>query len=198
MSSDSTHPHAKTASAAEQPAKEPVPANPEVATGIVPFVEKHCVQCHGEKKPKGDLSLHTFKDDESILKANKIWLTVVEKVRSGEMPPVGKPRPSPREIDQFEKGVKGVFERYARSGKRDPGRVTMRRLSRFEYQTTIRDLLGVRIPLGDDFPSDVVAYGFDNLGDANALSPNDLDRYMAAAELLVRASIVIGEPPPPP
>ncbi len=170
----------------------------DVAKVIVPFVEKHCVQCHGEKKTKGDLSLHTFKDDESILKANKIWLTVVEKVRSGEMPPKGKPRPSPQEIEQFEKGVKGVFERYARSGKRDPGRVTMRRLSKFEYQTTIRDLLGVRIPLADDFPGDVVAHGFDNLGDANALSPHYLDRYMAAAELLVRAAIVIGEPPPPP
>ena len=170
----------------------------DVAKVIVPFVEKHCVQCHGEKKTKGDLSLHTFKDDESILKANKIWLTVVEKVRSGEMPPKGKPRPSPQEIEQFEKGVKGVFERYARSGKRDPGRVTMRRLSKFEYQTTIRDLLGVRIPLADDFPGDVVAHGFDNLGDANALSPHYLDRYMAAAEALVRAAVVIGEPPPPP
>jgi hypothetical protein len=93
------------------------------------------------------LALHTFKDDESILKAHKIWLTVIEKVRSGEMPPKGKPQPSPQEIDLFEKSVKGVFDRYARSGKRDPGRVTMRRLSKYEYQTTIRDLLGVRIPL---------------------------------------------------
>ncbi len=165
---------------------------------IVPFVEKHCVHCHGEKKPKGDLSLHTFKDDESILKAHKTWLMVLEKVRSGEMPPKGKSQLSPQEVEQFEKGVKGVFERYARSGKRDPGRVTMRRLSKFEYQTTIRDLLGVHIPLADDFPGDVVAHGFDNLGDANALSPHYLDRYMAAAETLVRAAIVIGELPPPP
>ena len=170
----------------------------DVAKVIVPFVEKHCVQCHGEKKPKADLALHTFKDDESILKAHNIWLTVIEKVRSGEMPPKGKPQPSPQEIDLFEKSVKGVFDRYARSGKRDPGRVTMRRLSKFEYQTTIRDLLGVRIPLADDFPGDVVAHGFDNLGDANALSPHYLDRYMAAAELLVRGAIVIGEPPAPP
>ena len=186
------------ASAAEPPVKDAVPANPDVTKVIVPFVEKHCVQCHGEKKPKGDLALDTFKDNDSILKAHKTWQTVVEKVRSGEMPPKGKPRPSPQEIEQFEKGIKGVFERYARSGKRDPGRVTMRRLSKFEYQTTIRDLLGVRIPVADDFPGDVVAHGFDNLGDANALSPHYLDRYMASAELLVRAAIVIGEPPPPP
>jgi mono/diheme cytochrome c family protein len=193
-----TRPGENVAAAAEPPVRDPAVSSEEVAKVIVPFVEKHCVQCHGEKKPKGDLSLSGFKDDESILKAHKIWLTVVEKVRSGEMPPKGKPQPSPQEIEQFEKSVKGVFDRYARSGKRDPGRVTMRRLSKYEYQTTIRDLLGVRIPLADDFPGDVVAHGFDNLGDANALSPHYLDRYMAAAEALVRAAIVIGEPPPPP
>ncbi len=66
----------------------------DVAKVIVPFVEKHCVQCHGEKKPKGDVTLYVFKDDESILKAHTVWLTVVEKVRSGEMPFKGKPQPN--------------------------------------------------------------------------------------------------------
>ena len=73
----------------------------DVAKMIVPFVQKHCVQCHGEKKPKGDVSLHTYRDDESILKAHKVWLMVVEKVRSGEMPPKGKSRLSPDEIERI-------------------------------------------------------------------------------------------------
>ena len=170
----------------------------DVAKVIVPFVEKHCVDCHGEKKQKGDVSLHVFKDDESILKAHTVWLTVVEKVRSGEMPPKGKPQPSPQEVEQFEKGVKGVFERFARSGKRNPGRVVMRRLSKYEYQCTIRDLLGVTIPLGDTFPSDNVSHGFDNLADALAISPVHMDGYMAAAETILKAAIIVGEPLPPP
>jgi len=170
----------------------------DVAKVIVPFVEKHCVQCHGEKKPKGDLSLHGFKDDESILKSHTIWLTAVEKVRSSEMPPKGKTPPTFEEIDRFEKSVKGVFERFARSGKRNPGRVVMRRLSKYEYQCTIREMLGVTIPLGDTFPSDNVSQGFDNLADALAISPVHMDAYMAAAETILKAAIVVGEPPPPP
>ena len=170
----------------------------DVANVIVPFVEKHCVSCHGEKEPKGDLSLHRFKDDESILKDHTLWLTVVEKVRAGEMPPKRKPRPSPQELEQFEKAAKGVFERFARSGRRNPGRVVMRRLSKYEYQCTIRDLLGVTIPLGDTFPGDNVSQGFDNLADALAISPVHMDGYLAAAETILKAAIVVGEPPPPP
>lgn len=153
----------------------------DVAKVIVPFVEKHCVQCHGEKESEANVSLYSFQDDESILKANKIWLAAVEKVRSGEMPPQGKPRPSSQEIEQFVKNVKSVFERFARSGKRNSGRAVMRRLSKYEYQTTIRDLLGVTILLGDSFPSDNVTEGFDNIADSLAISPVYMDGYMAAA-----------------
>ncbi|MEI7688469.1 MAG: hypothetical protein WCL32_25970, partial [Planctomycetota bacterium] len=34
----------------------------DVTKVIAPFIEKHCVNCHGEKKPKGEVSLHVFKD----------------------------------------------------------------------------------------------------------------------------------------
>ena len=49
----------------------------DVAKVIVPFVEKHCVHCHGEKKPKGDMSLHVFQDETAILKARKTWVRVL-------------------------------------------------------------------------------------------------------------------------
>ena len=47
----------------------------------------------------------------------------------------------------------------------DPGRVTIRRLNRAEYNNTIRDLIGIDFHPADDFPSDDVGYGFDNIGD---------------------------------
>ena len=50
-------------------------------------------------------------------------------------------------------------------GPRDPGRVTIRRLNRAEYNNTIRDLFGVDFKPAEDFPSDDVGYGFDNIGD---------------------------------
>jgi hypothetical protein len=76
--------------------------------------------------------------------------------------------------------------------------VTIRRLNRVEYANTVRDLVGVTIPLGDDFPNDNVGYGFDNIGDILSLSPLQFERYLASAEVIVRTAIVFGEPPAPP
>jgi hypothetical protein len=169
----------------------------DVAKVIVPFVEKHCAHCHGEKKPKGDVSLHLFKDEASILKGRKTWIRVLEQLHSGEMPPQGRPKPAFDEAERFNKAVRGIFERFDRTAKRDPGVVTMRRLNRAEYVNTVRDLVGVTIPLAEDFPADQMGHGFDNIGDVLTLSPLQLERYLASAEAIVKAAIVVGEPPAP-
>ena len=67
----------------------------------------------------------------------------------------------------------------------DPGRVTLRRLNRVEYNNTIRDLLGVDIQPADDFPADDIGYGFDNIGDVLAVSPLLFEKYLTAAERVV-------------
>src|SRR5690606_29839192 len=67
-------------------------------------------------------------------------------------------------------------------GPHDPGRVTIRRLNRNEYNNTIRDLLGVDFRPADDFPSDDVGYGFDNIGDVLSMPPILLEKYLSAAE----------------
>ena len=47
----------------------------------------------------------------------------------------------------------------------------MRRLNRIEYRNTIRDLVGVYFDPTEDFPSDDIGHGFDNIGDVLTLSP---------------------------
>ncbi|MEI7683634.1 MAG: DUF1592 domain-containing protein [Planctomycetota bacterium] len=168
-----------------------------VAKVIVPFVEKHCVSCHSEKKPKGDVSLYVFKDEASILKARKTWFRVLEQLHSGEMPPQGRPKPAFDDAERFAKAVKGLFERHDRNAKRDPGVVTMRRLNKAEYVNTVRDLVGYNIALGDDFPADQVSHGFDNVGDALAMSPVQMERYIAAAAMVMKNAIVVGRPGTP-
>ena len=66
----------------------------------------------------------------------------------------------------------------------DPGRVTLRRLNREEYNNTIRDLVGIDFRPADDFPSDDVGYGFDNIGDVLTLPPLLMEKYLAAAEAI--------------
>jgi hypothetical protein len=62
---------------------------------------------------------------------------------------------------------------------KDPGRVTVRRLNRAEYNNTVRDLLGVDLKPADEFPADDVGYGFDNIGDVLSVQPILLEKYLA-------------------
>ena len=187
------------------PASDPAPAQSpaaktdasktdDVKTIIVPFVTKHCIDCHGPKKKKADLALHVFTDSASILKARKTWTAVLTQLHAGEMPPSGRTKPAHEDVEKFVKAVSGIFKRYDASAPRDPGRVTMRRLNRTEYENTIRDLVGVEFS-GDELPSDDVGFGFDNIGDVLTLSPLHMERYLAAAEGIVSRALIVGPLP---
>jgi hypothetical protein len=67
----------------------------------------------------------------------------------------------------------------------DPGRVTIHRLNRAEYNNTVRDLLGDSSAPAQDFPADDHGYGFDNNADVLSLAPLLMEKYEAAAEKLV-------------
>ncbi|MBK9266704.1 MAG: DUF1592 domain-containing protein [Polyangiaceae bacterium] len=76
----------------------------------------------------------------------------------------------------------------------DPGRVTMHRLNRVEYNNTVRDLLGTSLQPAKDFPADDRGYGFDNISDVLSLSPLQVELYSRAAEDLAREAMNVPSP----
>ncbi len=183
--------HAPAQCGAAQPAAKQRGAFDKV---VAPFVAKHCLACHGPEKKKGNLVLHVYKDQAALLKDRKTWTKVLQMLSAGEMPPVGRPQPTVEEREALQQAVYGIFD-VADAGKRDPGKVTMRRLNRVEYRNTIRDLVGVDFDPTEDFPADDVGYGFDNIGDVLTISPVLMERYLAAAEAIMKRAIVVGDPP---
>src|SRR4030095_11776147 len=59
-----------------------------------------------------------------------------------------------------------------------------------EYNNTIRDLVGIDFQPADDFPQDDVGYGFDNIGDVLSMPPILMEKYMAAADVILKKAIV--------
>ena len=171
--------------------------HPEFQKTALPFLEKHCVECHGGKTTKGDLNLvQQDKSDHAILKNRKLWLNLVNQVTSGEMPPKKSPRPNLPDIETFARSIETAFDRAEAAAPPDPGRVTVRRLNRTEYHHTVRDLLLVDFNPTEDFPADDIGHGFDNIGDVLTMSPLLMERYLAAAETI--AQRVLPEKPAPP
>lgn len=190
-SSDAATPDA----AAAAPASATASGDARVTT-VATFLNKHCVACHNPEKHKADLTLQEYVSQPAILKGRKVLSNALKMVHAGEMPPEGKAQPSQPELDAFFAAISGIFSDIDRSAAPDPGRVTVRRLNRTEYNNTIRDLLGVETNAADDFPTDDIGHGFDNIGDVLTVSPVLMERYLAAAEFISAATIAL-EPPKP-
>jgi len=161
------------------------------------FLEKYCIACHGGKEPKAELSLESYRDTAALVKQRKVWDNVRKRIVAGEMPPRKKDRPVPTvaEAEAFVSLVQAVFDHADRNARPDPGRVTMRRLNRVEYRNTIHDLIGIEFDPTEDFPSDAIGHGFDNIGEVLTLSPVLMERYLAAAETIMSRAITPNPPP---
>ncbi|MBS1827006.1 MAG: DUF1592 domain-containing protein [Acidobacteria bacterium] len=165
------------------------------ANAVQPVLRQNCSLCHNNKNASGNLSVEGFTGRESIGANRDAWERIISKVRSGEMPPKGLPRPSEAQTQAMLDFVRKEIDRVERAKSRDPGRIVARRLNRAEYANTVRDLLGVRFRAGQEFPPDDSVLGFDNIGDVLTVSPLLMEKYVYAAERI--ASLAVGADPLP-
>ncbi|HXD85461.1 MAG TPA: DUF1592 domain-containing protein, partial [Urbifossiella sp.] len=105
-----------------------------------------------------------------------------------EMPPQGAKRPTAAEMEVWNRWLDGLLKVDCNLPK-NPGRVTIRRLNRAEYNNTIRDLCGVDFKPAENFPTDDVGYGFDNIGDVLSFQPILLEKYLTAADKILTAAL---------
>ena len=172
-------------------------ADAELHQNVLPLLKQYCWDCHGDGAKKGDLALDGYTNVTQVLADKRVWDQVLSNIRSGDMPPKKKktqPTDAERQI------VTGWIEHTLfpiDPAHPDPGRVTLRRMNRAEYNNTIRDLVGVDFKPANDFPQDDVGYGFDNIGDVLSLPPILLEKYLRAAESVMEEAIVSGPRPPP-
>ena len=158
---------------------------------IQPFFATNCYGCHNSKLKSGELDLTSYTSSESVITGDRTkWEEVVRKLRAGEMPPKGVPRPPDADIRTVTAWIEEAFAHADRLIKPDPGRVVARRLNRAEYNNTIRDLLGVEFRPADDFPQDDSGYGFDNIADVLTLSPLLMEKYLSSAETVSRLALM--------
>ena len=174
---------------------------------LMPFLQKHCLACHGPDKQKNDRRFDTLGTDLSNRQVLEAWQDMLDQVNLGEMPPKKKPQPSPEERKKFVEDLAGSLEAaYARL--RSTGAMTViRRLNRIELRNTLRDLLyldgaafrpGAVAKLVDNngngrverkgndpvrsFPDDEKEAGFANIGNRLVMSDFLLKLMLGAAE----------------
>lgn len=165
---------------------------------ILPILHTHCAKCHVGDDAQGGFVLTDFRDEPSILKHRRQWERLTNLISTGIMPPADEPQPTAEEKTKLLDFLESTLFRLDCAQITDPGRVTIRRLNRYEYNRTVRDLLGVDFRPADDFPSDDVGHGFDNIGDMLSLPPLLMEKYLAAAEKIAGQVILTFDPTNPP
>jgi mono/diheme cytochrome c family protein len=142
-------------------------------------VQKYCFGCHNEKVKSGGLTLSTL-DMARVTGNADVWEHVIRKVRTGAMPPAGRPRPDKAVATRLVEYLETELDAAAYASP-NPGRAALPRLNRAEYRNAIRDLLALEIDAAAMLPNDIAGHGFDNNADALTLSPMLTERYLGAA-----------------
>lgn len=165
---------------------------------ILPIMQDYCINCHNADTLKGDLDIERFESAEMVTDSIALWRRMVMRIQNNEMPPKGKPRPTEEEkriIADWVSALKAESEDCDRLATEEnvswyPGYVMSRRLNRAEYENTVKDLLGIDLPLADLFPADGAGgEGFDNNGNALFLSAIQLEKCVEAADLAVETAL---------
>jgi mono/diheme cytochrome c family protein len=170
-------------------ARAPRPQSP--APRLQETLDRYCVSCHNGRLKTAGLQLDSL-DVRQVARDAEAWEKVVTKLRTGEMPPPGRPRPDAVTYAAVAAALEHELDAAA-AATPQPGRVPVHRLSRHEYTNAIRDLLGLEIDGRTLLPSDEAEQeGFDNVASMLSVSPALLENYLSAARTISR--LAIGDP----
>ena len=162
-----------------------------------PFLARHCVECHGGTVKEGGLDLASLKTELKDLENFAKWVRIHDRVEKGEMPPKDQPRPTAAEIAHFTRPLGDSLRKAERDRFAAGGRTGLRRLTRAEYENTIRDLFDMPgIALQGILPGDGSAHGFDKNSDALDISHVNIAKYVEAADLTLDIAIATRPVPP--
>jgi hypothetical protein len=161
-------------------------------------LNQYCVSCHNADLETAGLVLNTAEIHPAAKPEQ--WEKVILKLRAQSMPPAGVPRPDQASYTAALSFLETELDRAA-VAKPNPGKLPpVHRLSRTEYQNSIRDLLALDgLPKEMDYPlllpADNTSSGFDNIADLLFVSPAVMERYLDAAAKISR--LAVGDPSQP-
>lgn len=172
------------------------PVDAEFSRNIEPLLTMYCVRCHGPEIVDANLRLDQLSPDMLNGPDAETWHDVLVQLNLGEMPPADEPAMSASDHKRLVGWITNEIDQAATHQHSTGGQVVMRRLTRYEYINTMRDLLGVNMDFGKFLPpAPPAADHFVNQGALQQLSSSQLERYLQTARDALEQVIVTGPEP---
>jgi hypothetical protein len=160
---------------------------------VVPLFAKHCFTCHGKDKQEAELRIDKLDPDFVAGHDGAHWREVLDRLNFGDMPPDSEPALKKEDRELMTAWI-DQERRRAAVAKNDAA--NFRRLTRFEYERTLQELLGLRISFARELPDDGYSEdGFRNDGETLRVSPLQYETYLKIADAALNAAIVSGPEP---
>ena len=165
------------------------------------FLSNTCIECHGPDVQEAGLRLDMLPFDPAKAAASadaiRILVRVHDRVRDGEMPPADASQPSAADSREFIAAIEPVITAAESQAAAGTGRTTIRRMSRIEYENTLRDLFALpTLAVKELLPEDGRKHGFDKVADALDISYVQMQKYLEAATAALAQAVVRDAKPP--
>lgn len=176
-------------------------ASPDTWQEVEPLLVEYCFNCHDSLTAEGEFDLEILSPDFSGIQSAQHWIEVMDNLNASEMPPENEKQPTEEDRALITGWINDELEHALTTATATGGRSQLRRLTRAEYENTVKDLLGVVFEPGKNpsslLPPDGTHDGFTKVSRALLLDPSLLDQYFTIATEVANLALQPGDPPVP-
>lgn len=163
---------------------------------VAPLLKKYCIECHGPDEQENGVRVDTMSLDFLYGKDRDTWHDMLDVLHLGDMPPEDEPQPKDEERQVIVDWITAEMTKAAEIRRSTDGMGVLRRLTRYEYQNTMTDLLGFELDYATNLPPEPHSHdGFQNNGLIMGMSSMQLEYYLEAAQMGLKQVLVEGPQP---
>ena len=167
---------------------------PASATDLDMLIQSSCIDCH-DTNTETRLDFTKLTQDLEKADAFRQWVKVYDRVKRGEMPPPEETQPDKAVRDKALSLLEGELKQANQRLQKTIGRVPSRRLSRLEYEHTLRDLLSIGGDIARYLPPENKAGTFDVVTAKQDMSSVHVKGFLKAADVALDEAIQLGAKP---
>jgi mono/diheme cytochrome c family protein len=164
---------------------------------IEPVLKKTCVHCHGAKTQEGNIRIDTL--DPNLLRGADVqwWIEVVAVLSNGEMPPADAPKLADKDRAKIIEWLSAEIQVASSVRRAEGGHSSFRRMTRYEYNYALQDVLGLPYNFAKDLPPEPASEdGFQNSSELLHMTVVQFETYRELARKALKRATVSGKRPP--
>ncbi len=165
-------------------------------TEIAPILAGTCYHCHGLETAEDEFRMDTLDPDLVHGEDVSWWLEVMEVLSNGEMPPEDEAEMNGEDRGKVIDWLASEIQLASQIRRSEGGHTSFRRMTRYETNYALQDLLGLPLDFGKDLlPDPVSEDGFQNSSEMLQMSVSQYGTYFELNRDALNRATVRGERP---